>query len=321
MTTTLLHYRGWQGQFRKPLSSAWPIARVALATLLRRRIFWVLYSAALLLFFMFFFGIYLLDLLATLVPDTPVQVGNFKPDPGKAVEFIRQGIGILNGSRETFSYFFQFQATIVVVTLALTGSIVVGNDITYRSLAFYLSKPIGPWHYLLGKGLAIGVVVNLLTTLPAIILYIQHGFEDYHYFTELNYFDSSSGGPSGWVLLLGIVGYGLVFTVFLSIYLLALGTAVRRTVPLVMTWISMFLFLRIVANLLVGFLKWDHHFRLLDLWNNMSMLGRACLGFEYGIITASRQPSLLAAGSTLSGVAVVCLIFLNLRTRAVDVIR
>src|ERR1700689_3514638 len=215
MTTSLLHYRGWQGQFRGPLFAAWPIARVALATLLRRRIFWVLYSAGLLLFLMFFMGTYLLDFADAQMSGSPmpVQVGKFKPDLGRLV---KRAYPVLVGSRDTFSSFLTLQAVIVVVPLALTGSIVVGNDFTHRSLPFYLSKPIGCWHYLLGKGLAIGVVVNMLTTLPAVILYFQHGFEDYHYFTDLDYFESTGGGPSGIVLLLGVLGYGLVLTVFVS---------------------------------------------------------------------------------------------------------
>jgi ABC-2 type transport system permease protein len=320
MTATLLHYRGWRGQLRSPWFAAWPIARVAMATLLRRRMFWVLYAAGLLLFLMFFMGTYLLDWAEAQVPDSPIQIGNFSADPSRTMTLIKRGFRVLNGSRETFGYFFMWQATIVIVTLALAGSIVVGNDFTHRSLPFYLSKPIGRWHYLLGKGLAIGAVVNMLTTLPALILYIQHGMEDYHYLTDINHFESGDG-PAGWLLLLGILGYGFILTIFLSIFLLAVASAVRRTVPLVMAWTSMFLFLRMLANLLVYVLRWDTRWRLLDLWNSMSLLGRACLGYRHEQIVPWPQPSFLAAGLTLAGVAALCLIYLNLRTRAVDIIR
>jgi ABC-type transport system involved in multi-copper enzyme maturation permease subunit len=319
-TSSLLHYRGWQGEFRSPLFSAWPIARVALATLLRRRMFWVLYSASLLVFLMFFMGTYLLDFAETQIPEQPIQVGKFKPEQANLMNLVKQGFRILNGSRETFITFMMWQAPMVVITLALAGSIIVGNDFTHRSVAFYLSKPIGRWHYLLGKGLAVGVVVNMLTTLPALVLYIQHGLEDYTYFTDVDYFDLPGSGPAGWPLLLGLLGYGLILTTFLSISLVAIASAVRRTVPLVMVWTSMFLFLRIVANLLVGVLSWSADWRLIDLWHNMSLLGRACLGYDHERLTGP-QPTYLAAGLTLAGVAALCLIYLNLRTRAVDIIR
>ena len=56
----LLHYRPWQGTFHSDWWSVWPIARVALGTLLRRWLFRWVYSFGLLLFLMFFFGAYLL---------------------------------------------------------------------------------------------------------------------------------------------------------------------------------------------------------------------------------------------------------------------
>ena len=41
----------------------WPIARVSLGILLRRKMFWVLYAFGLLLFLMFFFGNFLIEAL------------------------------------------------------------------------------------------------------------------------------------------------------------------------------------------------------------------------------------------------------------------
>ena len=36
----LLHYRPWRGTFRGPDASVWPVARVSLAMIFRRRLFW-----------------------------------------------------------------------------------------------------------------------------------------------------------------------------------------------------------------------------------------------------------------------------------------
>jgi ABC-type transport system involved in multi-copper enzyme maturation permease subunit len=322
MSATLLHYREWQGPLRGSWASVWPIARVALSTLLRRRMFWVVYSAALLLFLMFFFGSYLLLWAETRVSETPIRVGKFAPDPGRVIQAFKRGLGVLNGGQDTFAYFFSYQGTMVMVMLALAGSVLVGNDFDQRSLPFYLAKPIHRWHYLLGKFLAVGVVVNLLTTLPALILFLQHGLEDWSYLTNREFFVEDAGrGPAGWPLLLGVLGYGLVLTVFLSVLLVALATWLKRTVPLVMLWTSLFLFARLLASLLVEVLHLDGRFRLLDLWNNMMLLGQACLGFEHDRIRPAPQPTFLEAGLVLAGVTAVCLIYLNLRTRAVDIIR
>ena len=318
MTASLLHYRGWQGQFHGPWFGVWPIARIALSILLRRRLFWVLYACSLFLFLMFFMGNFLLYWIQS-------QAGNLPAGrmTDGLLQVVKQGLSILNGSRDTFSYFFSYQGTMVVVTLALAGSVMVGNDFTQRSLAFYLSKPIRRWHYWLGKCLAVGVVVNLLTTLPALLLFVQHGLDDYNYFTNPNFFREAGVAASlaSWPLLLGILAYGLILTSFLSIFLVSVVTAVQRTVPLVMVWVSLFLFLQEVAKLLVDVIKWNAAWRLLDLWNDLSLLGRACLGYQHSDLTHTfPQPSFLEASLTLAGVTTLCLIYLHLRTRAVDII-
>src|SRR5687767_14117874 len=126
---SLLHYRSWQGAFHSPWWSVWPIARVALRTVLRRKLFWALYGFGLLLFLMFFFGNYLLAWAEARVVVSGEQLGRLG-DPGRMLTGIRRALRILNGSQETFQYFFAYQGGIVVITLALAGSLLVGSDFT-----------------------------------------------------------------------------------------------------------------------------------------------------------------------------------------------
>src|SRR5437870_4403918 len=157
---SLLHYRPWQGTFHSPWWSVWPIARVSLGNLLRRKLFWALYAFGLLLFLMFFFGAYL---LAWAESQMNVSAQQFRiGDPSRMLRNIRQALRILNGSQDTFQYFYAYQGGIVVVTLALVGSVLVGNDFTFKSLVFYLAKPIGRWQYILGKCLAVAIVVQMM---------------------------------------------------------------------------------------------------------------------------------------------------------------
>jgi ABC-2 type transport system permease protein len=323
MSVQLLHYRGWQGQFRRPLWAVWPIARVALGVLFRRKLFWFLYSAGLLLFLMFFFGTYLLDWAESMMPTKTIQVGNLAAEPERMVRLLRQGLRVLNGSQDTFMYFFIYQGSMVLVVLTLAGAILVGNDFTNRSLVFYLAKPIGRRHYLLGKCLAVAVVVNMVTTLPALVLFAQHGLDDWQYFTSPDFFTrtGTGNGPASWPLLLGILEYGLILTVFLSIVLVTTASWVRRTMPLIMIWTSMFMFVRLLAGILVDGLKYNVHWRLIDLWNNLCIVGSRCLGFEGYTQGPQPQPTYLAAGLVLIGVCALCLIYLNLRTRGVEIVR
>src|SRR6185437_4755014 len=208
-TPELLHYRPWRGTFRPPVASVWPIARVALMSLFRRWMFWIIYVLGLLIFLLFFFGQYMLSWAQTQAGESVVPVGQFRMNPAHLIQLFRDLLK-LDGGSETYRNFFAYQGYIVMIVLALAGSILIGNDLRFGSLPFYLSKPLSRWHYLLGKGLAVAVFINLLTTVPALALFIQYGLlESWDYFY-------TAGG-----LFVGILGYGLVLTASLTLILLA----------------------------------------------------------------------------------------------------
>jgi hypothetical protein len=237
---------------------------------------------------------------------------------------VRQGLKVLNGSQETFAYFFNYQGVMTLVILALAGSALVGSDFVQRSLTFYLAKPIQPRHYVAGKCLAVALIVHLITTVPALGLFAQHGLADWPYFIDADYFIAHGlgTGPGGWQLLLGILGYGLLASVFLSIVLVALASVLHRTMPLILGWVALFLFPRLVAGILVDGLRYDERWRLIDLWNNLGIVGRGCLGFppeRLGL--PGPQPTMLAAGLTLLGVCIACLILLHRQTRSAPIVR
>jgi hypothetical protein len=320
-TVNLLHYREWHGQLRGPAWSVWPITRVALGALLRRRLFWVMYGVTLFLFLMFFFGGFLLGWLETQLSG-PIHIGNFKTDPDRVMQTIRRTLRTLQGNQDTFAYFFIYQGGAVMVVLTFAGAILVGNDITHRSVPFYLAKPLSRWHYIGGKCLAVVLVINLLVTIPALVLYVQHGLDDFAYFTDVDYFfKQGERGPSGWELLAGILGFGVVLSVPLSLILVATATWLRRTMPLVMVWTTLFMFIRLLANILVDRLEYTEHWRLIDMWNNLCLVGFWCLGFSEEDINPQPQPMFWEAGLVTLGVCIVCLIYLNRRTRAVEVIQ
>src|SRR5206468_8057921 len=135
---------------------------------------------------------------------TPVGLG-IRVNPRWLIERLRTDLRI-DGSGQTFRIFFWYQGYMVMAVLALAGSVLVGNDFRFGSLPFYLSKPLGRWHYLLGKCLAVAVFVNVLTTLFALLLWIEFGLLDsWSYFWDTLH------------LVPGILGYGAVLTILLSL--------------------------------------------------------------------------------------------------------
>jgi ABC-type transport system involved in multi-copper enzyme maturation permease subunit len=291
-------------------SAAWPIARVSLGMLFHRRLFWAMYALALMVFLLFFFGQYLMAWAASQIDEQSVRVGGLgRMDPKWLIRFFRDFLK-LNGSGTTFRNFFWYEGYTVMVVLALAGSILVGNDLRFGSLTFYLAKPISRWDYVVGKGLAIAVFVNLMTTLPAICLFVQFGLlESWDYFLEQGH------------LLVGILCYGLVLTVSMTLVLLATATWLRRTVPLIMTWTTLFFFCRQLANALVDGLQFDARWRLLDLWNNTYLVGNTCLGIHPAEIRPLPQPAWQEAAAVLTIVCAFSVGYLIQRIRAVEIVK
>jgi ABC-type transport system involved in multi-copper enzyme maturation permease subunit len=304
----LLHYRPWRGQFHGTGMSIWPIARVALWMILRRKLFWALYALGLLIFFMFFFGQYLLAWAESQAAGESVRIGMLEAEPARFTHLLREVLK-LNGTAQTYRNFFWYQGHMVMIVLALTGSILVGNDFHFGSLPFYLAKPLSRWQYLLGKGLAVAAFVNLMTTLPALVLYVQYGLlESWSYFLD-------SGR-----LLAGIVGYGVLLTVCLSLMLLATAVWLRRTIPMIMAWTTMFFFFPGLAVAMVEGFHYSPRWRLIDLWHDMYLLGNAFLGIPHASFR-SPQPPYLEAALVLGAASLVCLIYLKLRIQAVEIVR
>lgn len=309
-TPELLHYRPWRGDFRSPAAGVWPIARVALMSLFSKWMFWIIYVLGLLIFLLFFFGQYLLSWAQTQAGETRVQVGGWgSMNPRHLIQLFRVLLK-MDGGPQTYFSFFGYQGYIVMIVLALAGAVLIGNDMRFGSLPFYLSKPLSRRHYLLGKGLAVAVFINLMTTIPALILYVQWGLlESWDYFFD--HFD----------LLLGILGYGAVLTVTLTLLLLATATWLRRTVPLIMTWTTLFFFFRLVSSALVDGLHFSPLWRLINLWNNTALIGRTCLGVPMRPEQLANQPEWYEAALVLGGVSSLCLIYLIRRIRAVEIVR
>jgi ABC-type transport system involved in multi-copper enzyme maturation permease subunit len=306
----LLHYRPWRGEFREPLLSAWAVARVGLRMMFRYWPFWVIYALGMFIFLLYFFGQYFLAWAETQVTTGDVKLGGFgRYDPHDLFHLLRNALN-LTGNGETYRDFFGYQRYIILIVLALCGSLLVGNDIRHGSLTFYLAKPIARWHYLLGKCLAVSVFINMVTTLPALVLFAEIGLLDgWDYVRESAH------------LCFGILGYGVVLTVTFSLLIVAVASWMKTTVPIVMTWASVFLVPNRVAWMLVDRLHFDPRLRLIDLWNDAYLVGNWMLDVPPDRIRPWPQPEVYEAGAVLALVCIACLVALVRRIRAVEIVK
>lgn len=310
-TDALLRYRPWKGRFRPPLFAAFAMARSSLIILLRRKLFWAVYALAGLVFLAYFFLQYFAIWLKQYATDQRVVVAGMSLSVGDLTRLLDRFFDRVNlaGTAHTFANFIWFEGYVTMIVLALAGAVLVGNDFHHGSLPFYLSKPIGRRHYVLGKVLGVGAFVNLLTTLPAVLLWLQagllHGWERYY--------------PDNLPVLAGILGYGAVLTFTLSPLLVATAVLVRRTVPLVMVWCGLFVLGRALAEFLGE--QISPSFRLLDLWNDLYLVGLWLLGADRGRDrTGADQPAVWQAAVVIGLVCAASWAYLRGRVRAVEVV-
>jgi len=302
-------YRPWLGTLRPPIFGSLAMGRAGLRLLLRRKLFWVLYGLALMVFFFYFYMQYLVVWVqqqasdkTAIVAGVPVRIAEFT----KFLDKLN-----LNGTASTFANFIWFEGYVSVIVLALAGAVLVGNDFQHGSLPFYLSKPITRWHYLLGKMLGVGAFVNLLSTVPALVLFFQAGLL---YDWQTYYLDN-------WKLFFGILGYGAVLTVVLSVLLVTTAVLVRRTVPLIMVWTGLFVLSRALGAFLAENQRLGPQWRLIDVWNNAYLCGLYFLGAERtSAKTGFDQPAVWQAALVLAGLMAVCVLLLLKRVRAVEVV-
>ena len=306
-TDTLLRYRPWRGTPHGPLFAATALARASLKLLVRRRLMWGLFALALLIFFFFFYAQYLMVWITNQLATESVRFAGIPVNARNVTRFLDRLA--LNGTDHTFGNFVWYQGYILVIVLSLAGSVLVGNDFAHGSLPFYLSKPIGRWHYVLGKCLAVGGLINLLTTLPALALWAEAGLL---YDWRTYYFDHFD-------LFLGIIGYGAVLTVSLALLTVATAVLVRRTVPMAMIWMGLFALLPMLSGWLVDSTE-NRHWRLIDLWNSLYLCGLSCLGADPATVRPQPQPDYWEAWAAVGAVGAACGAFLRRRIQAVEIV-
>jgi ABC-type transport system involved in multi-copper enzyme maturation permease subunit len=308
-TDALLRYRPWTGELRPPAFASVAMARFALRLLLRRKLFWAVYSLAALVFFFYFYMQYLVVWVQQQAADKTAMVAGVPVRISEFTKFLDRFN--LNGTAHTFANFIWFEGYVAMIVLALAGAVLVGNDFHHGSLPFYLSKPIGRRHYVLGKVLGVGAFVNLITTLPALVLFIQAGLL---YDWRTYYLDN-------WRLLVGILGYGAVLTTTLGLLLVATAVMVRRTVPLVMIWVGVFVLGRALGGFLAEVQRLGPTWRLLDLWNDLYLIGLFLLGADIAPAkTGFDQPPVWQAAAVCAAVCGGSWLYLRRRVRAVEIV-
>jgi ABC-2 type transport system permease protein len=293
-----LGYRAYQGPRRGAALRFLPIARSGLRLVLRRRILWIFLFFSLASFLFHAAVIYL-------IAQVEGRLGRRLPGP-LAENFVFTGRG------DAYMQFISLQGTVMMMLLALAGQLLVGSDFLTGAMPFYLSKAIGRREYFLGKLLAVSGLAASITLLPALVLFLEYGA-----FTEsFDYYADN-------LRLLGaIAGYGAIVSFVPALFLLALASLLKRTIPITIAWAGLFAFLPAAVEAVRGVYRrrglpdpWA--VGLLDFWADLRWTAQVLFGTDDPAYW-ERLPF------TLSVLAVGCLLSLVIfwrRISAVEVVR
>jgi hypothetical protein len=294
-------YRPWEGRRRRLGLRIWPIARSGTMLVLKRWTFWGVFFLGLMSFLFEFSRIYLTGVQARLAT-------RGQPIPPFLREITRHVF--FDASGEDYREFMMAQSTVLMLLLGFAAPFLIGNDFRYRAFAFYFSKPIGRWHYFAGKLLAASNLAALLTVLPATVLFFEYGLftESFDYYLD------------NWRILLAIVLTGALVSLVFSTILLGVASLLERTVPILVVWGGIFVFLPIIANQLrrtFGALQGGDPWAwgLIDPWSSMRWISKALFDVDAESYSA-RVP--WAAATLGAWMAAAILVFWR-RLRRVEV--
>ncbi len=290
------HYHGWENRrLLTPWVACLAIVRVALVQVLRNKAYWLVLGLGTLRFLAFWTIIYAVTQLSL-----PGDMRNmFLKEFGFSADTdVNQDNGYIQ--------FMDGQNIIVMILLAFSGSLLVGSDFRLRTLPFYLSRRIDKWHYIIGKLLAVGSVVAVLTVVPALLLFFEYGM-----FTA-----STAYWFDNWRIVVSVLSFGFVICTVNSILLVTIAAYLQRIVPITITWASLFLLIGRLGHYLYRETD-NQYWRLLDPWRDMRLVGRLCFGTFRDEADREMAWWSLAILTSLCAVALVALVH---RVRAVDVV-
>ena len=216
-------------------------------------VFWILISLAMLHFLITFALIYLKSQMAV----------------SEELGFASQLIDAIQvtGSGKAYMEFLLRQTEGVYITLAYASAVLLASDFQAGGINFYLSKPIGRVQYLLGKLLALFVVVGIQTLLPALALFVEAAL----YAENFTYVEDHTH------VLIGIFAYSAVIMVVPSLLGLAIAVTLRKTAPIIVVWIG-FLFIIPAFGLLLRAVFNNINWMMVGLRYDLQVIGRALFG-------------------------------------------
>lgn len=130
------------------------------------------------------------------------------------------------------------QVWVLALYFASSGCGVVAEDLRFRTIQLYFSKPLTRVHYLVGKFLSLFMLGALVTVLPTLVVVA----------VRMMVFVPSPSFSDVATKLATVVGYDVVMLAVMSLLVMALSSLTPRTGYVVLSWAGLILIPAVVAT-------------------------------------------------------------------------
>jgi ABC-type transport system involved in multi-copper enzyme maturation permease subunit len=283
-------YRAYTGPVTSLRSRIGVLARYALAEAWSSKITLVLFAVSMIPVVVFLLGIYLAN------------------NPIARALIVHGGSARLDIDASFFLKVLNSQCWLALVLTAWIAPRLVSFDLADNALPILLSHPISRFGYVLGKFIALFSSLSLVTWIPSLLLFAYQGYTS----------------PRPWVganlrIAVGLLAGSVLWIALLSILGLALSSWVKWRMVATGSIFAAVLIPAGVGGVVSAILRTKWGF-LLNLPVMMSQLWQRLMGTPESIRIGRELPN-AAIAAMLVLICFVCVIMLNARIRAREVVR
>ena len=196
------------------------------------------------------------------------------------------------------STFFRYpQGVLMVLVVGLIAPPLIAQDVRSRAFLLYFSRPLARREYILGKGAVVTGYLLMITTLPALVLYVL----------GLLLSPGLSVVLHTWDLPLRILGASVVLIVPTTAMSLAFSSLTSESRYASFAWFAVWVlgwvaYVLLIASLPGSFMR--ERWTLISLYHTLGRVQNWVFGFE------TDAAGLMSAGALLAGITVVSLLIL-----------
>jgi len=270
-------YSHWDGTLRDRRFPWWPITRTGILLTFRKKQFKFFFAFAFVPAVAFLAGIYISE-----------RLEDFKFMFKGSEKFIT-----INPAYFKTYFTSDFLLFMMVMILVFAGAGLVADDLKHSALQLYFSRPIGKKDYLLGKAAVIFFFILVLTLVPGLLFVIFKLIfaGSFRFLVEYPW------------LLLSIVGYSALLTLFFASYTLLLSALSKNRRYVTILIFGVYLFSDIIYGILFGIFR-SPYVALFSLKGNLQQVGAMMFGQKLPFAYPGYLSFLVLAGICAASAAV-----------------